>query len=331
MAVTYPSRSICDTRSKVRWRDSRPPRYVTETKDGCNGWMSSREAARVALSASDLGGKNSNERVGPAASSSSMRTELGRPTEVVLEAHDIVLAKVRAVLDLDEDDRHRAVVLAAVCLTDGDVDAAAGAEVVLDAVEDHRRLTAHDEPVLGALGVELVTQSLAGRDDDPLDLVVEGRVIQHQVTTPRPFGVLTALVVSRFYGHRIFSAARTALRNSMARVMGPTPPRRGVIQAAFSATSSARSLNSFFPANDVPAPTTAAPGLTMSAVTIPGTPTAATSTSAVRAKAAMSSTPVCTTVTAALQFGRFMDINSASGRPMVSPRPMMTTCLPSTG
>ena len=65
-----------------------------------------------------------------------------------------------------------------------DVDAAAGPEVVLDAVEDHRRLTAHDEPVLGALGVELVAQSLTGRDDDPLDLVVKGRVIQHQCNYP---------------------------------------------------------------------------------------------------------------------------------------------------
>src|SRR5271154_5902918 len=111
--------------------------------------MSSSEAARIALSSSDFGGKNSNDRVGPAASSSSMRTELGRPPEVVFEAHDVVFAKVRPVLDFDEDDRHRAVVLTAVCLADRDVDARTGTEVVLDAVEDHRRLAAHDEPVLG--------------------------------------------------------------------------------------------------------------------------------------------------------------------------------------
>src|SRR5271170_2165657 len=117
--------------------------------------MSSSEDARMALSSSDLGGKNSNERVGPAASSSSMRTELVRPSEVVLETHDVVLAEIGSVLDLDEDDRHRAVVLATVRLTDRDVDTRAGTEVVLDAVEDHGRLTAHDEPVLGALGVEL--------------------------------------------------------------------------------------------------------------------------------------------------------------------------------
>ena len=49
-----------------------------------------------------------------------------------------------------------------------------------------------------------------------------------------------------------------------------------MIHAAFSATSSAMSLKSFFPANDVPAPTTAAPGFTMSAVTMPATPAADT-------------------------------------------------------
>ena len=64
---------------------------------------------------------------------------------------------------------------------------------------------------------------------------------------------------------------------------------------------------------------------------MPGTPAADTITSAVLVNAAMSSTPVCTTVTAALQCGRRIAINRASGRPMVRPRPMMTTCLPSTG
>ena len=48
--------------------------------------------------------------------------------------------------------------------------------------------------------------------------------------------------------------------------------------------------------------------------------------SAVRTIAAMSrsSTPVCRTVTAALQPGRFNVSRLASGRPMVTPRPMMT-------
>ena len=45
----------------------------------------------------------------------------------------------------------------------------------------------------------------------------------------------------------------------------------------------------------------------------------------------MSSTPVWTTVTAALHPGRFMASRRARGRPMVSPRPITTTCFPSTG
>src|ERR1035441_5547492 len=167
--------------------------------------------------------------------------------------------------------------------------------------------SAHDEPVFGALVVELVARTLAAGDHDSLHLVVEHLLVEHRVVAPRPHAVLAALVISRF-SHRTFSAARTALRNSMARVMGSTPPRRGVIQATFSATPSAISLTSFLPAKDVPAPTTAAPGFTMSAVTMPGTPAAETITSAVRVNAAMSWTPVCTTVTAALQLGRRNDI-----------------------
>jgi len=41
---------------------------------------------------------------------------------------------------------------------------------VLDAVEDHGRLAAHDETVFGALGVELVAQSLARVTMIPLPL-----------------------------------------------------------------------------------------------------------------------------------------------------------------
>src|ERR1700679_2699151 len=66
-----------------------------------------------------------------------------------------------------------------------------------------------------------------------------------------------------------FEAARTVLRSSMARVMGPTPPIRGVIQPATSLTDSSTSDNRVRPRHDVPAPTTAAPGFTMSGVTSP--------------------------------------------------------------
>src|SRR5262249_42075763 len=79
-----------------------------------------------------------------------------------------------------------------------------------------------------------------------------------------------------------FVAASTQLWSSMARVMSPTPPMRGVIQLATSATSSATSEMMRLPSNVVPAPTTTAPGRTMSAVMRCGLPAAATRMSACR-------------------------------------------------
>jgi hypothetical protein len=118
----------------------------------------------------------------------------------------------------------------------------------------------------------------------------------------------------------------------MARVIGPTPPSRGVIQPATSATASSTSDSTrFFPSIVTPAPTTAAPGLTMSGVMSPGLPAAAIRMSARRVCSARSGTPVCTTVTAALAFGRLSASRRASGRPIVSPRPTITTWRPSIG
>ena len=117
---------------------------------------------------------------------------------------------------------------------------------------------------------------------------------------------LTVLMRASPRAGAAISAARSALRNSMARVMGPTPPRRGVIQPATSATSGWASGISFLPSKVVPADTTAAPGLTMSGVSRCGPPGRRHDDVAPCARcAAMSSgsTPVCTTVTAALQPG----------------------------
>ncbi len=101
------------------------------------------------------------------------------------------------------------------------------------------------------------------------------------------------LVPGREWGATCYplrSAARTALRRSMARVMGPTPPRRGVIHPATSATDSSTSERTLRPSHVVPAPTTAAPGFTMSGVTSPGEPAAATTMSARRTWSARSGT-----------------------------------------
>src|SRR5207249_10789598 len=77
-----------------------------------------------------------------------------------------------------------------------------------------------------------------------------------------------------YYGF-LRAAARMVLRSSIARVIGPTPPRRGLNQPATSCTASTTSDATFRPSMVPPAPTTAPPGFTMSGVTRPGDPAAA--------------------------------------------------------
>ena len=66
------------------------------------------------------------------------------------------------------------------------------------------------------------------------------------------------------------SAASTAFRNSIAIVVGPTPPTRGVIQPATSAHASSTSGSSLRPFVRTPPPTTTAPGRMCSGCRIAG-------------------------------------------------------------
>jgi len=168
----------------------------------------------------------------PARRRSSMRTCLRRPTEVVLEADDVVFAKVRAVLDFDEHDRRGPLILTSVRLTKSDVNAVARLQLMHGAVEHDRRVTVDYEPVFSALGVCLITESLPREDHDALHLVIEHLVVKDREAAPWSFVEFASSRVSRH--HRTLSAASTALRNSIARVIGPTPPSRGVTQAATS-------------------------------------------------------------------------------------------------
>ena len=70
--------------------------------------------------------------------------------------------------------------------------------------------------------------------------------------------------------HAARSAARTALRSSMARVIGPDPAEPGGDPPGHLGHRSSTSERSFLPSQEVPAPTTAAPGLTMSGCDQPG-------------------------------------------------------------
>ena len=109
------------------------------------------------------------------------------------------------------------------------------------------------------------------------------------------------------------------LDSSIARVIGPTPPGLGETQPATSQTSSATSPASLPSTRETPTSSTAAPGLTMSPLMIPGTPAAATTMSAWRTCAARSRVPVWHSVTVAFSERRVS--SRPSGRPTVMPRP----------
>src|SRR5512142_1106384 len=89
---------------------------------------------------------------------------------VVLEAHDVVFAKVRARLHLDDLQRHLARVGEAVRFAERDVGALVLAEQELFLTACHFCRAAHDDPVLGAVVVHLQAQAGAGVDQDALDL-----------------------------------------------------------------------------------------------------------------------------------------------------------------
>src|SRR3954452_2556916 len=109
------------------------------------------------------------------------------PAVVVVEAHDVVLAEIVALLDLDEDEDLATGlrrVLDAVPAALGDVDALAGQEVVHDVVERPLSLACHHDPVFGTTVMELVAEPLTRVDGESLHL--EGLVfIQHLEGSPR--------------------------------------------------------------------------------------------------------------------------------------------------
>src|SRR3954451_10208309 len=125
------------------------------------------------------------------------------------------------------------------------------------------------------------------------------------------------------------SAGDTTLASSIARVIGPTPPGLGATWPATSTTSRATSPAILPSTRLTPTSRTAAPGRTMSRLTMPGTPAAATTMSAFRTCADRSRVPVWQRVTVAFSERRVS--SSPSGRPTVMPRPMTTTSAPAMG
>src|SRR5260370_5406694 len=89
---------------------------------------------------------------------------------VVLAADDVVLAEIRPVLDLDQDDRHAARVLDAVPGPARHVDGPPRLQPLRVARDDRTRGARDDDPVLGPEAVALQAEPLPGAAHEPLDL-----------------------------------------------------------------------------------------------------------------------------------------------------------------
>src|SRR5690348_5216570 len=102
----------------------------------------------------------------------------------VVDPDDVVLTEVGPGLHLDQLERHLAGVLQAVLLAELDVDGLVLGEQDHLVAAGHARRAAHDDPVLGAVVVELERQLLARIDGDALHAETVARV-DVLVATPR--------------------------------------------------------------------------------------------------------------------------------------------------
>src|ERR1051326_2217418 len=128
------------------------------------------------------------------------------------------------------------------------------------------------------------------------------------------------------------SAACTVFHNSIARVIGPTPPGTGVIAPAISFALSNSTSPTSLPLEDrvIPTSITVAPGLMWSPVIAPGRPVATMRMSALRVCDPRSVVPVWHSVTVALAVVPLLVSRMDTGRPTSCERPTTTTCAPST-
>jgi hypothetical protein len=111
-----------------------------------------------------------------------IRTTSGS-AKIVLQAHDVVFAEIIASLNLDKDQIFVAGVFNAVGGADSDIDRLAGADSDLTTVECDTSCSFDDEPVLGALRVFLVTESLTRQHLDTFNLE-RACLFEHGVTAP---------------------------------------------------------------------------------------------------------------------------------------------------
>src|SRR5215471_15392132 len=100
-----------------------------------------------------------------------------------MQAFYIVLTKIRATLDLDEDQFFAAGILDAVCRSKGDINRAPGFDDDLAALESHFRRSGNDHPMFRATFMSLVTEPSFWQNLDTFNLVV-GSFIQDRKASP---------------------------------------------------------------------------------------------------------------------------------------------------
>src|ERR1051325_7788371 len=124
---------------------------------------------------------------------------LAGTAKVIVQPDDVVFAQIFAALHLDEDERFIARVFDAMRGADSNLDRLAGVHNYFFVVERDFRNARDFEPVLRALSMFLITQSLARQPLDALDLKAV-RLIKHRVVSPRPRVELRG-TISNFFSH----------------------------------------------------------------------------------------------------------------------------------
>jgi hypothetical protein len=93
-----------------------------------------------------------------------------QPPVIVVQADNVILAEVVAMLNLNEQQGDRARVLNAMGSAAGDIDGISGVHLDGAAIQGDHALPCDHEPVLRAALVPLVAQPLARADLERLDL-----------------------------------------------------------------------------------------------------------------------------------------------------------------
>ena len=123
------------------------------------------------------------------------QNSLSKPdtTEIVLQAHNVVLAEVIAALYLDEDHFQISGVFDSMRRADRNINILAGVKPDFLIVERDFRLALHNDPVFCAARVFLITQPFARQNFDAFDFESLALVENCEIA-PRPFVISRGII-----------------------------------------------------------------------------------------------------------------------------------------